>query len=192
VRVICATNRDLDALVREERFRSDLYFRLSVHRVEVPPLRERLEDIPFLLDRFITEAAASLGKPAPAPPPELLTLLGTYHFPGNARELRAMVFDALAQHPAGPVLGLDGFRRIIGRRREASIPPAQAPRERLLIPTSGPFPSLKEAETALIHEAMERAQGNQGIAAALLGISRPALNRRLRRQEAGQPDPDEE
>jgi DNA-binding NtrC family response regulator len=108
------------------------------------------------------------------------------------RELRAMVFDALAQHPAGPVLGLDGFRRIIGRQREASIPPAQAPRERLLIPTNAPFPSLKQAETALIHQAMERAQGNQGIAATLLGISRPALNRRLRRQEAGLPGPDEE
>jgi len=181
VRVICATNRDLDALVREERFRSDLYFRLSVHRVEVPPLRDRLEDIAFLLDRFITEAAASLDKPVPAPPPELLTLLGNYHFPGNARELRAMVFDAVAQHPAGPVLGIDAFRRVIERQRDATMPGARIPRETLLIPTNGPFPSLKEVETAVIHEALARAQGNQGIAATLLGISRPALNRRLRR-----------
>jgi DNA-binding NtrC family response regulator len=191
VRIICATNRDLDALVREERFRCDLYFRLSVHRVEVPPLRDRLEDIPFLLDRFITEAAASLDKTAPAPAPELLTLLGNYHFPGNVRELRAMVFDAIAQHLSGPVLGLDGFRRVIERQREAGIPPATSPGECLLIPTNAPFPSLKDAETALIHEAMERAQGNQGIAATLLGISRPALNRRLRRLGADTPDRDQ-
>ena len=181
VRIICATNRDLDALVREERFRSDLYFRLSVHRVEVPPLRDRPEDIAFLLDRFITEAAASLDKPAPAPPPELLTLLANYHFPGNARELRAMVFDAVAQHPAGPVLGLGAFRRVIKRQRDAAEPGLRIPRETLLIPANGPFPNLKEVETAVIHEALARAQGNQGIAANLLGISRPALNRRLRR-----------
>lgn len=187
VRVVCATNRDVDALVKKGELRTDLYFRLSVHRVDVPALRDRRGDIPFLLDRFIREAATSMEKPPPSPSPELGTLLRTYHFPGNVRELRAMVFDAVALHRSGPVLGLESFRRIIERQRGigANVPPSGG--ARILLPDDLPFPSLKEVEAALIQIALDRAEGNQGIAATLLGISRPALNRRLRQSGAKDP-----
>lgn len=184
VRILCATNRDLQSQMSRGRFRSDLYFRLSVHQIAVPPLRERKEDIPPLLEHFINAAAMSMHKKAPVAPPELLTLLGTYHFPGNVRELRAMVYDAVAQHGSGPVLSMQSFKAVIKRKRSGTGDPTTQPAGKmhnLIVPMSGSFPTLKEAETELVIEAMRRAEGNQGIAAALLGISRPALNRRLAR-----------
>ncbi|MCP4197269.1 MAG: sigma-54-dependent Fis family transcriptional regulator [Proteobacteria bacterium] len=173
-RVICATNRSLQERMSKDHFRSDLYFRLSVHQICVPPLRERIEDIPVLVDHFIENAAQSMDKKAPQPPPELYTLLATYHFPGNVRELRAMIFDAVAQHKTGRVLSMKSFHRVI-----------QAQQASPLIEVKGQdkftdrFPTLKEAERLHIQAALRQADGNQGIAATLLGISRPALNRRL-------------
>lgn len=87
-RILCAAHRDLDARRAEGAFRSDLYYRLSVHRVEIPALRERKEDIPLPVALFAAEAADSLGKKPPEASPELLTLLANYRFPGNVRELR--------------------------------------------------------------------------------------------------------
>ena len=164
----------------EETFRSDLYYRLSVHQVEIPPLRERKEDIPVLVAFFAAEAAESLGQEAPEASPELLTLLANYHFPGNVRELRAMVFDAVARHKSGPVLAVKSFRKTIKNR---STPRRQGKRARRAPASEGRFPTLKEAERLHIEEALRRAGGNQGTAAALLGISRPALNRRLARMQ---------
>jgi two-component system, NtrC family, response regulator HydG len=179
-RILCATHRDLNASMAEETFRSDLYFRLSVHQVHIPPLRERKEDISVLVPFFIAEAAASLDKKKlPGMSPELLTLLSNYHFPGNVRELRAMVYDAVARHKSGKLLGVKSFRRTIklqqvtGRHAEKTGSKILSTEER--------FPTLKEAERLHIEEALRRAGYNQGTAAALLGISRPALNRRLAR-----------
>ena len=181
-RVICATHRDLNARMADETFRSDLYFRLSVHRVDIPPLRERREDIPALLAYFTEEAAESLGKRPPGAPPELLNLLGNYHFPGNVRELRAMVFDAVARHKSGSVLAVKSFRDTI-KKQVAALPAGKrAPKE---TPAEGRFPTLKETEQRQIEEAMRRAGGNQGTAAAMLGISRTTLNRRLLRADKG-------
>jgi transcriptional regulator with PAS, ATPase and Fis domain len=179
-RILCATHRDLSICMAEDRFRSDLFYRLSVHQVDIPPLRERREDIPVLVAFFAAEAAASLDKKPPEAPPELLNLLENYHFPGNVRELRAMVVDAVARHKSGPVLGVKSFRKTIKEQLHAS-PAAKKGAEH---PTTGEkFPTLKEAERLHIEEAMRRAGGNQGTAAALLGISRPALNRRLARMQ---------
>jgi DNA-binding NtrC family response regulator len=184
VRLICATNQDLHKRMLKGRFRSDLYFRLSVHQMEVPPLRERKEDIPVLVAHFVDEAARSMDKQPPNAPSELFTLLATYHFPGNVRELRAMVYDAVALHRSGPVLAMESFRSAMQKQR--AIPGATAPKTATETGTPvqiGPrFPTLKEVEDYLIGEALSRANGNQGIAATLLGISRPALNRRLARQ----------
>ncbi|MCP4409701.1 MAG: sigma-54-dependent Fis family transcriptional regulator [Gammaproteobacteria bacterium] len=191
IRILCATHQDLRAQMSQGQFRSDLYFRLSVHQIEVPPLRERKEDIPLLLGHFIEQAAHSMKKPAPTPPSELLTLLANHHFPGNVRELRAMVYDAVAQHRSGPVLSMESFRGVIQKQR---IPARLAKKEHgtethpLIVPEGAPFPTLKEAETELVTEALRRAKGNQGIAAALLGISRPALNRRLSRLKTDSAD----
>lgn len=178
-RIVCATNRQLRPATPGNEFRSDLYYRLSVHQVAVPPLRARKEDIPALLLYFIGQAADSLGRPPPQPPDELFTLLAAYHFPGNVRELRAMVYDAVACHSSGKVLSMRTFREAVGPR--SPRPPASGLAAGAAQGTESRFLTLKEAETAHIAEALRRAEGNQGIAATLLGISRPALNRRLAR-----------
>lgn len=193
VRVVCATNRDLSKRMAKGRFRSDLYFRLSVHRIDVPPLRERPEDIPLLVHFFIDEAARSMNKVPPSPPVELFNLLSTYHFPGNIRELRSMVFDAVASHRSGPVLAMARFRTMIERQRDlnGSDGPSTAGSAGEPFPVPARFPTLKAAENHLVREALRRAGGNQGVAATFLGISRPALNRRLARMKSREPATDE-
>ena len=182
-RVVCATNCSLAQLMRQNRFRSDLFYRLSVHQVEVPPLREHKEDIPLLLQHFLDEAAAAINKAGPEPSNELITLLSNYHFPGNVRELRAMVFNAMALHRGGPVLAMDSFRMAIQKQQKVHAEyPTEQPSDGLPVVIPGRFPTLDEVEVAMVKEALRRAKGNQGIAATLLGLSRPALNRRLARR----------
>jgi two-component system, NtrC family, response regulator HydG len=178
VRVVCATHRDLGQLMGAGAFREDLYYRLSVHQVRVPPLRERPEDIPLLVDHFLEQAAAALGKAPPRPPRELFDLLGTYGFPGNVRELRAMVSDAVAAHRGGAILALERFRGAMRSLPDTTGPGRIAENTSWLLSATR-LPTLREAEEALIRVALERAGGNQGIAADLLGLSRTALNRRL-------------
>ena len=189
-RIVCATHRSLEALLAGGGFRRDLYYRLSGHKVHLAPLRERKEDIPLLVDAFLSEAAVSEGKRKPTAPPELCTLLSTYDFPGNVRELRMLVFDAVLRHKGG-VLSLDSFRNAVGMRE------AQAQGEPASAATSPPgppslfgglprLPTLKEAEGQLVAEALARARNNQGIAASLLGITRQALNKRLVRGGRGE------
>ncbi len=173
-RVICATNRSLQERMSKHHFRSDLYFRLSVHQICVPPLRERKEDIPVLVDHFVENTALSMDKKAPLPPSELYTLLATYYFPGNVRELRAMIFDAVAQHKTGRVLSMHSFHRVIQAQQASPLIEVKGQGK-----STDRFPTLKEAERLHIQAALRQANGNQGIAATLLGISRPALNRRL-------------
>lgn len=183
-RIVAATNRDLREKVSMGAFRRDLYYRICAHRVVIPPLRERIEDIPSLVEHFIHSASKKLGKKRPSPPPQLFALLSVYHFPGNVRELEAMVFDAVARQTSG-ILPLASFRETISREnapdslqplesKACSSHPLQFPEK---------LPTLNEAETLLVNEAMKRAGGNQGIAASLLGISRSALNKRLRKAD---------
>lgn len=177
-RIIVATNHPLQERIKEGRFRKDLYYRLRTHQISVPPLRERLDDIPLLLDAFLDEAARSLQKRKPTPPPELIDLLSAYPFPGNIRELRAMVFDAVARHRAG-VLSMQSFREMIAPEQN---PEAPGPEDAAAAPglvIAGRFPTLKEAEYYLISEALKRSRENQGVAANLLGIKRTTLNKRL-------------
>jgi len=184
VRIICATNRDLHQRMSDDLFRSDLYFRLSVHQIELLPLRHRREDLPLLVERFIKSAAESMEKEAPSAPPELYDLLGIYNFPGNIRELRALVYDAVATHHSGSVLSLDRFKNAVEKQQQGQPVKPSAPDQAdddNLVHIPGRFPTLSESEICLVREAMQRANGNQGVAAMLLGISRPALNRRLAR-----------
>lgn len=182
VRIICATNLNLEQQMAEDLFRSDLFYRLSVHQIELPPLRQRMEDVPLLVNQFIEKAARSMGKNAPSVPIELYDLLGVYRFAGNIRELRALVYDATAAHRSGAFLSLDRFRKAVEKQQalhqsEDPVMDEELNDRMILVP--GKFPSLTQTETCLVHEAMKRANGNQGVAATLLGISRPALNRRL-------------
>lgn len=180
-RIVAATNLDLLRRVEQGRFRPDLYYRLCTHRVDIPPLRERRGDLPLLLDIFLEEAAESMGKRTPTPPPELLGYLAAYPFPGNVRELKAMILDAVARHPGG-VLSLETFRRALGELRPA--PPSggeDAPA--LLLTDSQRIPTIKEAEDFLVTRALELARGNQGVAASLLGLTRQGLNKKLNRKK---------
>jgi DNA-binding NtrC family response regulator len=181
-RIVAATNRKLERLLETGDFRKDLYYRLCAHQVEIPPLRERREDIPLLLEAFLQEAARTLRKEKPSYRPELVTGLIPYHFPGNVRELKALVFDAMTRHKGGD-LSPAVFRKAVAQK---AAPPADAPprheaAERDFAVT-GRFPSLKEMEQYLIAEALQLAGGNQGAAAAILGLTRQALNKRLCRK----------
>jgi DNA-binding NtrC family response regulator len=185
-RIVVATNVDLVAAVAQGTFRKDLYYRLRTHQLTLPPLRERAGDLPLLVETFVKKAARALKKPVPSIPPALLQLLGTYSFPGNLRELEAMVFDAVARHQ-GTILALQSFRDVM------ALPPGVEPArgEDDEAGSSGTWlrteqlPTLQQAEELLIAEALRRSGGNQGVAAGLLGISRQALNKRLSRQRQG-------
>jgi DNA-binding NtrC family response regulator len=184
-RIVVATHRDIKTMAADNTFRHDLYFRLQSHHIDIPPLRERKGDLPYLVDRFLTRAAEELGKKKPTVPKELFTLLGTYSFPGNARELEGIIFDAESQHISG-ILSLESIRRKITENQPDRIVtvanqtalPSEAGD---LVVFPGRVPTLKEAEEVVIEEALKRADKNQTIAAELLGISRRALNNRLRR-----------
>jgi len=180
-RLIMATNRDLQKRIAEGKFRNDLYYRLCTHQINIPPLRERIDDIPRLLDHILAKAAASLNKKKPAPPPELAVLLSLYTFPGNVRELESMVFDAVARHGSG-VLSMESFRGVLGderRKHPRTEAPPRPDEENPLTGIFGHFPKIDEVENYMIDEAMQLAKGVQGIAAKLLGMGRQTLNKRL-------------
>lgn len=179
-RVIVATNRDLPALQESGTFRSDLYYRLLLHRINVPPLRERRDDLPLLVEFFLQSAADELGKAKPTPPPELFTLLSVYDFPGNVRELQAMIFDALSRHESGK-LSLSSFQELIQYPLSAESAESSAALSDIdsLYASLGRLPTLKEAEELLIQEALKRTGGNRSLAAALLGTSRQTLHRKV-------------
>ncbi len=180
-RIVVSTNQDIQDLLSRGRFRKDLYYRLLAYKIRIPPLRERKEDIALLLQYFLDEAATSLKKKRPTPTPELMQLLTAYDFPGNIRELRAMVYDALARHTSHK-LSMESFREFIRMDRVGVSSAGPSPCDgNALVRIFGHFPSLKELEEFLIVEALERAKNNQGTAALLLGMTRQALNRRLHR-----------
>ena len=179
-RLVFATNLDLDRQQASGAFRKDLYYRLRSHRITMPPLRGRSEDLPFMLSRLLHDAATAMGKKVPAVPPELITLLGNYPFPGNIRELRAMVYDAVSQHSNG-ILSLRTFKEEMQRGGgvAGALRPTTASAESGLF-SDRPLPTIKEIVAALIAEALKRSEGNQSQAARILGISPPALCKRLK------------
>ncbi|GGX88103.1 sigma-54-dependent Fis family transcriptional regulator [Litchfieldella qijiaojingensis] len=180
-RVLVATHQDLDQKQRDGGFRKDLYYRLRTHQVELPPLRQRQGDIPLLLDHFLAEAAEELGRDKPPVPKELPALLRNYAFPGNVRELRALCFDALGRHRGG-VLSMEVFRRAVGQ--EDAILEPEADTAMPLFAPDQPLPTLQEVADQLVAEALKRAQGNQSRASRLLGISQPALSKRLKKSQS--------
>lgn len=181
-KLVFATNHNLARDVESGRFRKDLYYRLSAHQVRVPPLRERLDDLPLLIEEFMEEAAQSFGKKTPTAPKELSTLLSVYDFPGNIRELRAMIFNAVSQHRSH-VLSLDSFKEKLGLSYEEPIPgdtPANSGSvSQLVFPDR--LPNLEEAGCQVVAEALRRASGNQTLAATMLGITRQGLAKRLKK-----------
>jgi DNA-binding NtrC family response regulator len=181
-RIVVATNQDLDALQSSAKFRKDLYYRLCDHHIQIPPLRDRREDLPVLAEHFLEKASKTLKRKKPTPPEELVTLLSTYHFPGNIRELESMIFNAVSSHKSGK-LSLEIFKAHISKKPSATEKDMQKlpSSESLMITFSEELPTLKQAEQLVIDEAMKRSNGNQSIAELSLGISRQALNKRLQK-----------
>jgi DNA-binding NtrC family response regulator len=183
-RVVVATNRDLNKLTAAGDFRKDLFYRLRAHGCEIPPLRERMEDIPLLFDHFLQATAQAQGKKKPAYTDDLLACLAAYPFPGNVRELQAMVYDAVALHDAN-LLSLASFRDKMGSRPGSGLAAATIDAEpsRDTQVVFNHFPTMKEAEELLISHALAIAKGKQCTAAALLGMTQQALNNRLVRKK---------
>ncbi len=180
-RVVIATNHELGPMLESGQFRKDLYHRIRVHQVHVPPLREHLEDIPLLVDYFLEQASKKLQKKKPSAPKELIPLLQTYHFPGNVRELQGMVFNAVSTHKS-KVLSLDSFKANVFKQEDLKVSDLSQfiDDPGSLVMFSSKLPTLKQADRLLTAEAMRRAKKNQAIAARMLGISRQALNNRLK------------
>ncbi len=173
VRIIAATNRDLKAAMNAETFREDLYYRLNVFPVRLPPLRERREDIPLLLDHFVSETSRELTKPKPALDPEATRLMCAYDWPGNIREMRNIIERAVLLCDSGVVT------------------PAQLPREFSaagveLQPTASGS-ALDSHERAMIVKALQESGWNQTRAAQVLNISRDNLRYRLRKYSIRKP-----
>lgn len=188
VRILAATHQNLEEAQTKGTFRKDLFFRLSVHHMKIPPLRERFEDLPILVENLLKDAAHSLGKSPPAAPSALLNLLEVHTFPGNIRELQGMVIDAMAQHKGGK-LSLETFKKAFlkpDKKIPVSFPSQSGEKTHLLeqlIPEGQPFPSLKESENYIIEAALQRSSGNQTLAAEILGITRQTLHRHLKKKK---------
>jgi DNA-binding NtrC family response regulator len=170
VRVVAASNRDLEAAVKEASFRADLYYRLAVVTIRIPPLRERREDIPLLAEHFAHKHGRSEGS---AISPAARDLLVAYDWPGNVRELENVVARALALNPSGVIMPEDLPEAVHGGR-----PPA---------PARGPDvsdrPTLEELERRYAAQVLQETGGNKTRAAEVLGIDRKTLYRILGERE---------
>jgi DNA-binding NtrC family response regulator len=172
VRVLAATHQDLGALVAQGRFRGDLYYRLNVVTVELPPLRERLQDLPLLVHYFLRNLAAQHGREPVALDPEAETMLLRHSWPGNVRELQNVLERAIVLAAQG-VIGPEHLPADL--RDSATLPQASAPDL-----TTALLP-LAEVEKRHVLGVLHAAQGNRERAARILGISRRTLVRMLQR-----------
>jgi len=177
-RVVVATHQDLVSLQHSGHFRQDLYYRLRTHHVEIIPLRKRRGDIPLLLHFFVEMAAQELEIEVPQIPETLIPLLSNYDFPGNVRELKMIVYDAVSTSK-GNVLPVKIFKKAIGAQDE-TMENLEKIQTTQIFSHLSQLPTLSEISSLLVTEAMQRAQGNQSIAARMLGISQPALSKRLK------------
>ncbi len=167
VRVIAATNADLERLVAERAFRRDLYYRLKVVTIQVPPLRERREDIPHLVNLFLDELARENAVPRKRLTPTALAALEEYHWPGNVRELKNLLESALVSVP-GAEIDVD------------DLPPTVRPSNAQPMPIDlAPGTTLAEMERALIRRTLERTGGNRTHSAQILGIGVRTLQRKM-------------
>lgn len=181
-RVVVATNKSLKTLMCSGAFRHDLYYRLCTHQIDIPPLRERPEDIQLLIEHFVLKSATSLGRPVPDNAFELRALIHGYDFPGNIRELEAIIFDLVARSVSGK-LSLEAINKFSSQQGESLVRAEDLLRmvdgPAILRSCFGRIPTLQQMEVFLIKAAMKDAGGNQGAAALLLGIARQTLNKRL-------------
>jgi len=178
-RVVVATNQNLQMLQESGRFRKDLYYRLRAHHIHIPPLRDRYEDLPMLVNHFLEKASNALGKEKPTPPKELFSFLGTYSFPGNVRELESMIFDAVASCKSG-ILSIESFRPYMPQSDPAAqIEVPLQPNEPSTLPEQMHIISSM-TEKQMIINALNKTNQNRTKAAKLLGISRRTLQNKIK------------
>lgn len=171
-RIIAATNRDLARLVRQHAFREDLLYRLDVMRVDVPPLRERAEDIPLLVEHFLNKYGDSEGAPTIAP--ETMAVLRAYDWPGNVRQLENIIQRAITVSPAATVFPEDLPPQVRGVK---AVPDESA---------DNPVMNLKQLKKQHVLEVLDQVGGNKLRAAQILGIDRRTLYRILERAESAE------
>lgn len=176
-RIIAATHADLQMKEKEGSFRRDLFYRLKTHYVNIPPLREHPCDIALLTEHFLEESAAEMGMGKIVFDADVSAFLSSYTFPGNIRELKAMIYNAVSIS-GGNAVSAEKFFKAAGLENPSDI------KRNCLC--ENPFrqmqslPRIDESTELLVDEAMRRAEGNQTVAARLLGISQPALSKRLK------------
>jgi transcriptional regulator with PAS, ATPase and Fis domain len=169
VRFIAATNRDIQDSIKSEQFRQDLYFRLNVVSIRIPPLSERREDIPLLSHYFVKKYASLMKKEVTEISDDVLTLLMNYDFPGNVRELENIIERGIALSTGKSI----EVAYLPEDLRELSI--------RTFRKKEGKLPSLEEQEKSYIQWVLGEAGGNKTLAAQILGIDRVSLWRKLKR-----------
>ena len=176
VRLVAATNRNLEQLVREGKFRDDLFFRLNVVRITMPPLRDRAEDIPPLLAHFIAVFSEENGVPPLTIEAGALRTLQAYPWPGNIRELRNFCENAVVLRRGGSFTEYDLEPKFRGHHAGGAQGPGQPHQPAAL--ASNPL-SVEENEKRLLREALIKSRGNRTKAAELMGVSRRTLHRKI-------------
>lgn len=171
VRLVAATNRNLEQQVRDGKFREDLFFRLNVVRLTMPPLRDRTEDIPLLLAHFIKQFSEENGVPPLTLEAGALRTLQTYPWPGNIRELRNFCENAVVLRRGGSFTEYDLEPKYRGTAAAGAAPAATAP--------VGSSLSVEDNEKRLLQEALLKSRGNRTKAAELMGVSRRTLHRKI-------------
>ncbi len=175
-RIVAATNQPVERLLQEGRFREDLYYRIKGIEIHLPPLRERREEIPLLVERFVAEFSRQYNKPTPLVTKEFLNVLSHYQFPGNVRELRNIVERAVVLSTEGKPLTPDTLPEEIFKKVDPSSKEPDLP-----LPPGGLDTLLEAQEKRLILKALEEAKGVKKRAAELLGISFRSLRYRLQK-----------
>jgi len=175
VRVIAATNRDLQQMVYDDQFRDELYYRLNVVSIALPPLRDRPEDIERLVDHFLDELSTAYDRPKPALDRKLMSFLQSYRWPGNVRQLRNCV-ESMFVLADSSTLTIDDLPETICTEKPEDT-------ARIEFPESF---TLEDVERAVVCQTLDRCRGNRTQAANLLGISVRTLQRRLKKWDNGE------
>jgi two-component system nitrogen regulation response regulator NtrX len=184
VRVIAATNKDLSAAIEKGEFREDLYYRLNVVPIAVPPLRDRAEDIPELVDHFHRRFAEEMGRPLPPVDEGAYGALKAWPWPGNVRELRNVV-ERLAIMTEGESIGRDEVGAVLAGSRPGAAPTQEGSETTENLPLRD---LLENTERAAILRALKAAGGTVSEAARRLGLDRANLHRKMRRLGIGKPE----
>lgn len=190
-RIITATHQPLETLISKGKFRRDLFFRLQLHTIQIPPLCDRKEDIPLLTEYFLQKACEELGRNTLTIPSKTYDLFDQYRFLGNVRELEILIYDAVV-HTQGDVLDVDNIFRNIDGAQQLNNLSENTGMELDCISSLNPLPTIKKMTESLIDEALRRSQDNQKKASTMLGISRQALNKRLLRRSEESSSPEKE